>query len=268
MRYDATSGCYTGEWLAVPECVFQQALEARVAAGERPDAVLEDLLDELSWSLETPGVVLARRSGTLRARLRAGEPLPWPLRFRVPVLHSDESRAAALRRALEAAGMRAPTIIVDDTASIDRLCAALTPAPLLCVFGAGGALAQAWRSLHAQLPGCRFVLTTPPHEQGGPLPAGVHSLWQPAEAEEPAYVARAALNLFMRTLPEQASLGVRMALAIERACLLSGVAGERYIHALAFRGQARSLRTQDRRVRAQAIMLREQARMLRGGATA
>src|SRR4051794_21599451 len=100
MRFEERLGCYVGEWLMVPTAVFQGVLATRIRAGDNQDAALEDLLDELSWSLDVPGVRPTRRAldpGTSGC----GGTTPWPLRFRVAVVQPEPVLAEDLQFELE-----------------------------------------------------------------------------------------------------------------------------------------------------------------------
>jgi hypothetical protein len=234
MRYDARRDCYAGSWLDVPIGVFEETLARRVRGGESPDAALEDLLDEDTWSLDVPGVRPRRPQQVNEWR---GDRLLWPLRFRAAVLHEDADRADELQYELEAAGLRAPAFVVADGTTPAALDAFLAPTPSACVVGDTDRLAVLLPVLQAALPECVFLST------------GQRSAATVAQSVCMLLVAR------RNALPRVAA---REHLLLQ-ARLVRTNAAEQRLRALAYRGWARSLGKRERRLVAQSAMLREEA---------
>jgi hypothetical protein len=242
MQYDGACDRYTGTWVTVPGALFEQVLAARTYAGERADAVLEDLLDELSWSLDIPGV----RPTDYALVSHADDRTPWPLRFRVGVVHSEPRQAEELQYELEQAGMRAPTFVVVSAHDHQALPAFLTPAPTVCIIDS--------TALHGA---CGSTTR-------GALRSRAHLL-ETTAADVPASVAHRVRRLLL-TRGARVSADTHMAkraAVLLRARLLRQVIQEQSTHTLAYRGWTLSLLRRNRRAVARAVMLREQAQALR-----
>jgi hypothetical protein len=273
MHYEAKQLCYRGEWLVVPIDLFNKVFAIRVRAGENPDAVLEDLLDELSWSLDAPGV---RPSlSTLRyPETGSRYSTPWPLRFRVVVVHADPLLAEELQFELERAGMRAPTFVVDAHTSLGDLQSFVALAPAVWIFGLAGVPPDIVSVLKRRAPECLFVLTGSEAALAPPLPEDrmlrvVGSAGGRASAASVAHAVRMRLlgSAGARDSRSRSDEHARAQLVL-RTHLLRTFAQEKQAQSLAYQGWSLSLRRRMLRARARTIMLGEQAAALRAQARA
>jgi hypothetical protein len=261
VRYDAVRDCYVGDWLIVPAAVFEQALAARLRAGDAPDAAVADLRDELSWSLDVPGV----RPDPRTPRPAAGQSpaTPWPLRFRVAVVQPNATLATRLQDALERGGLRALTYVEATSDDAIRLRAFLTPAPSACIFGLRGPRARVWEKLQADAPDTLVVLTGP-----GQNPSRGRAGAQVVPYDGSAEAARAVAQAVRRQLlcgfrqTDTGAAGDPRARLLLRTHLLRALAEERAAQALAYRGWSLSLEKRSRRLVAQAATLRAQSQAL------
>lgn len=271
MRYDERTAGYIGDWLTVPDAVFERVLLARTAAGQQRDLVLDDLSDELAWSLDVPGVIPSARALQADSTWMATV-TPWPLRFRVAIVHADEAAADELQFVLERAGMRAPAFVARADAGPRDLRGHLALAPSVCVLGPTSA-AGAWLPwMQRWVPQCRFAVIDTAGKAGteaanaAPAGAAASSVGQPVHrvelaADQIAQVVRTML--IAGSAPHAQPSDDARAITVLRSRLLRMTTAEQEIRALAYQGWARSLVRRSRRTRGRAAMLREQAQARR-----